>query len=130
MHLPDVKFRTAGRIRLLSDGDGEYYVGMYRVNPGDPGNTVDYRRVPFELGVKQGLREEPFYDSENGNQSTMRAFLIRFRPDGQKEYVFTGQLPLALDLATIRGEITWLGVYVGQYVTGCEVVEGEGKVFR
>ncbi len=134
MHLPDQKHVMVGGVRLLSEGGGQYYIGLYRVNS-DQTNTVSPIKVPFKLGVKQGVREELFYNPDNGGKPTIRAFLIEFGSKGEKKYSYLGDLEMRSEVKTIYGDISWQGIYVGQYIgqetsSEVEAVEGEAKVFR
>lgn len=124
------QFRAAGGVTLVTDGNGKYYVQQYRVNHGDPGVTPNReRRVPFQIGVKQGIRTELFYDSQNNNKPSIRSFVITYT-DKAPKYTYIGTMPLDTDIQTIKGDITWLGAYVSNQVLQYEVIAGEGKVFK
>ena len=129
MHLPDYEFRVVGGTRLISNGDGNYYVALYRVNR-DQSNISDPRKVQIKIGEKYGLREELIYDEQNANKPTIRSFLITFDGNGNKTYTFIGQLPLSDDIIEIKGDMSWLGAYTGYYTKGLEVVEGELEILR
>ena len=126
----DTKFRTAGGIRLYYDG-GKYYISLYRVNTNRSTTDAEISSPQeVELRVKQSIRLELFYDSNNNNRASIKAFLIKYDDQGNKSYVFIGQTPLANDLTPIKGPITYLGAYVGNPVTDYEIVVGEMKIFR
>jgi hypothetical protein len=122
-------YRAFGGVRLLTDNGRDYYVSLYRVNA-DGTNTPNYQKVPFRLEEKQILRMEIFYDAENNNAPSIRAFLVEPSNGGDRRYVFIGKLPLDKDIPELFGFFTFLGIYTGQNVTGFEGISGEGKIYR
>ena len=104
---------------------------LYRVNTNRSTTDAEISSPQeVELRVKQSIRLELFYDSNNNNRASIKAFLIKYDDQGNKSYVFIGQTPLANDLTPIKGPITYLGAYVGNPVTDYEIVVGEMKIFR
>lgn len=131
MHRPGHLYWMVGGVRLLTDNGRDYYVSVYRVNMGDPGNTPSDRKIPFALGVKQRIRTELFYDQENNNTPSLRAFLVQRNGDSSPTYDFIGKISLDPDIDRISGkDITKLGIYVGRLVTGFEGISGEAQIYR
>lgn len=118
-------FRMVGGVRLLTNDGINYYVTVYRVNK-DAGVTNTQYKIPFKLGQKQIIRPELFY---KGDVPYFRAFLRDSQPNSSN--LFIGEIQLDPNInEPIQGDITWVGVYSGQYVTGFEGISGEVKIFK
>ncbi len=130
----DGKYRLYGGVRLYYDSSvNRYYTRVYTgLKPGSGPTISDIsgNRVEFRIGVKHGVRTELFY---NNGIPSIRAFLITFDADGDKQYILIGQGPITdvdLKAIPIRGTIVMEGVYPSNTVNGLEAYVGEGKVYR
>ena len=110
------------------NGDRQYFVSMYDVYHGNA-NPDRQVGIPFEIGKKQRLRVEVYYDMENNNRPTIRGFL----QTGDGKWKVIGKRVLT-DLEErkwkIEGDITWVGLYPSRGAEGCEVIAGEAVVYR
>lgn len=131
------QFYAFGGVQLvdrLIGGKRKYFISTYTVYHGnlDP----DPRMIPFEIGKKQRLRIEVYYDPDNDDRPTVRGFLQTIDDEGRaSDWKYIGK-KVVTDLEErkwpIEGDITWVGAYVSRGVErdGYEIVAGEAVVYR